>query len=424
MNNKRWDALYLNGTIVSCEANENPYGLLHDAALAVSDDQIEWLGRREDLPDSPDKLALKVYDMDKKCMTPGLIDCHTHLVFGGNRCIEFEMRLLGATYEDIALAGGGIRSTVAATRSLPEEVLFEQSLQRARFLFEQGVTTIEIKSGYGLDLDTELKILRVIKKISESLPITVFPTFLGAHALPLEYQWRSDEYIDLVCNKMIPRVAEEKLAQAVDVFCETIGFNLKQTKRVFDVAKKYNLQIKCHSEQLSNSGSALLAAEYQALSVDHLEFLSGRAIPALAMAGTVAVLLPGAFYFLREKQVPPIEALRSEGVPIAIATDCNPGTSPVSSLLLMLNMACTLFGLTPEEALLGVTRHAAKALGMAETHGTLTVGKKADFVIWDISHPAELAYWVGKSPVIKIVKAGKVVWEPFTDVIKSCLINC
>lgn len=403
MNNKQWDAIWLNARILTME-NGSPYGWLENAALAVKGNKITWLGEQKDLTASPDQLAADVFDVQGKFITPGLIDCHTHLVYGGNRCQEFEMRLQGKSYEEIARAGGGIRSTVAATRAASETELLEQSLRRARALIAEGVTTLEIKSGYGLDLETELKILRIAKRIGEMLSVNVSLTFLGAHALPAEFQGRADDYIDLVCNEMLPKIAKEKLAHSVDVFCETIGFSLQQTERVFDAAKKYNLGMKCHAEQLSDSGSAALAARYHALSVDHLEFVSEAGVKAIAESGTVAVLLPGAFYFLREKQMPPIDLLRRYQVPMAIASDCNPGTSPVTSLLLMLNMACTLFRLTPEEALLGVTRHAARALGMEKTHGTLAVGKAAEFVIWDISHPAELAYNVGLNPISEVIK--------------------
>lgn len=403
MNNKRWDDVWINCLLASCENNGLPYGLIENAAIAVQDGKIAWLGPMANLPEN----SAHVHDAAGQCITPGLIDCHTHLVYAGNRYHEFEMRLKGATYEEIARAGGGIRSTVKATRAASEEELLQQSLKRARALIAEGVTTLEIKSGYGLDLATELKILRVAKKIGEILPVTVSVTFLGAHTIPEEFREKADEYIDLVCHEMIPAVAREKSANAVDVFCEKIAFNLEQTKRVFEAAKKYGLGIKCHAEQLSDSGSAALAAQYHALSVDHLEFLSEKSIEAMANAGTVAVLLPGAFYFLREKQKPPIELLRKHRIPMAISTDCNPGTSPISSLLLILNMACTLFGMTPEEALLGVTHHAAKALGLEKTHGTLAAGKTADFVVWDIAHPAELAYQIGLNPCSEIVRAGK-----------------
>jgi imidazolonepropionase len=409
MNNKRWDALYLHGLIATCEISDAPYGLLKKGALAVKGNKIAWVGAMQELPDVPERLAEQVHDLQGKCITPGLIDCHTHLVYAGNRYHEFEMRLQGATYAEIARAGGGIRSTVAATRAVSEDALLQQSLKRARAMASNGVTTVEIKSGYGLDLITELKMLRVAARIGEILPITISPTFLGAHTIPEEYQGRANEYVDLICNVMIPAVAREKLANNADIFCETIAFDLAQTQRVFETAKQYGLGIKCHAEQLSNSGSAALAAKYDALSVDHLEFVTEDSIEAIARSGTVAVLLPGAYYFLRETRMPPIDLLRKHRVPMAVATDCNPGTSPITSLLLILNMACTLFKLTPEEALLGATRHAAKALGLESTHGTLTIGKEADFVIWDISHPAELAYQMGMNQVERVVKAGKQV---------------
>lgn len=392
MNNKQWDVLWVNVNLVTMQQG---YGIINHAALAIKDNRIAWLGKMTDLPDEPDDLALQVKDGDGYCMTPGFIDCHTHLVYAGNRCHEFAMRLQGKTYADIAKAGGGIRSTVAATRAATEEELLSQSLTRARALMQSGVTTVEIKSGYGLDLATELKMLRVAKKLGEILSLNVKTTFLGAHTVPLEYQGKADEYIDLICKQMIPAVAAEKLADYVDVFCETIGFSLTQTEKVFAAAEQYGLGIKCHAEQLSDSGSARLAASFQALSVDHLEHLSEQGVKALAESGTVAVLLPGAFYFLRETKKPPVALLREYGVPMAIATDCNPGTSPVTSMLLMLNMACVLFGLTPEEALLGVTLNAAKALGIEATHGSLEVGKIAEMALWTIKHPEELVYYLG-----------------------------
>ncbi len=399
MNNKQWDTLWVNAVIATMQAG-TPYGLLENAALAVKDGKIAWIGRMLDLKDPH---ALKINDVKGKCITPGFIDCHTHLVYAGNRCHEYAMRLQGESYEAIAKAGGGIRSTVLATRAASEEDLLEQSLKRARALMQSGVTTVEIKSGYGLDLASELKILRAAKKIAELLPIRVITTFLGAHTVPVEYQGKADEYIDLVCDQMIPVIAKEKLADYVDVFCETIGFNLVQTEKIFKAAKKYGLGIKCHAEQLSDSGSARLSASYQALSVDHLEHLSEEGVKALAASGTVAVLLPGAFYFLKETRKPPVALLREYGVPMAIATDCNPGTSPVTSMLLILNMACTLFGLTPEEALKGATIHAAKALGLEKTYGSLEVGKAANFVVWDVKHPKELVYYLGMDLLIELV---------------------
>jgi imidazolonepropionase len=404
MNNKQWDALWINGKLATMAASGVPYGLYEQAAIAIKNKKIVWIGRMEDLPGDPDELSEEVYEAEGRCITPGLIDCHTHLVYAGNRFHEFEMRMQGASYADIANAGGGIRSTVKATREASEEDLFQQSLKRAQALVAEGVTTIEIKSGYGLDLETELKMLRVAKKIGDVLPLTIKLTFLGAHALPVEYQGRADEYIDLVCHEMLPAIHAAGLVDSVDVFCETIGFTLAQTKRVFEAAKKLNLPVKCHAEQLSDSGGAALSAKYQALSVDHLEFISEKSVEEIKKSGTVAVLLPGAFYFLREKKCPPIELLRKYHVPMAVATDCNPGTSPVTSLLLMMNMACVLFGLTPEEALLGVTRHAAQALGIENECGTLEVGKNADFAVWDVRHPAELIYNIGLNPCIWVVR--------------------
>lgn len=403
---KKWDAIWVNGTLAPCEQG---YGLLKQGAIAVEGGKIVWIGKMSELPAAPQALAETVHDLKGQCLTPGLIDCHTHLVYAGNRAHEFEQRLQGVTYEEIASQGGGIQSTVTATRAVSEEALFEQSLKRAKALLKSGVTTLEIKSGYGLDWPTELKILRVAKRIEEHLPVTVSKTFLGAHTVPLEYKGKADAYIDLVCNEMIPAIAQEKLADAVDVFCEKIAFTLEQTERVFQAAQKFGLAVKCHAEQLSDSGCAKLAANYHAWSADHLEHLSEDGVLALAQSDTVAVLLPGAFYFLREKKFPPIGLLREHQVPMAIASDCNPGTSPIMSLRLILNMACTLFRLTPEEALIGVTRNAAKALGMGSTHGTLTLGKAADFAVWDIQDLAELAYYMGDHSLRQVVRKGVVI---------------
>ncbi len=397
----RWDDLWLNGTLATCES---PNSIIHQGAIAVKEGKIAWLGKMSDLPGSPEALSIHVHDLQNRCLTPGLIDCHTHLVYAGNRALEFEKRLQGVTYEEIAREGGGIQSTVSSTRNASEEELFRESVKRARALMASGVTTLEIKSGYGLDLATEIKMLRVAKRIEETLNITVRKTFLGAHTIPGEYKGRSDEYIDFICDEVLPVVVKEKLADAMDVFCEKIAFTLPQAERIFKAAQQSGLGIKCHAEQLSDSGCAALAAKYHALSVDHLEYLSSEGVNAIARSQTVAVLLPGAFYFLREKKLPPIELLRKKQVPMAVASDCNPGTSPITSLLLILNMACTLFSFTPTEALLGVTQQAAKALGLARTHGTLTIGKVADFAIWDVSHPIELVYEMGGSPLWKCVK--------------------
>ncbi|MDR3491419.1 MAG: imidazolonepropionase [Gammaproteobacteria bacterium] len=404
MQSNLWDDLWINCQLFTME---HDLSFIKNAAIAVKEGKIAWLGAVSDLPGSPESLAAIIHDVKEKCITPGLIDCHTHLVYAGNRYHEFALRLQGASYETIAQAGGGIQFTVAKTRAASDEELFFQSIKRAEALVKEGVTTLEIKSGYGLDLASELKMLRVAKRIGEVLPVDVTLTFLGAHALPPEYKNKPDEYIELVCHEILPVLAAENLVDAVDIFCERIAFDLAQAERVFKTAKEFNLKIKCHAEQLSDSGAAQLAAQYGAVSVDHLEFLSEDGVMALAKANTVAVLLPGAFYFLREEKLPPIDLLRQYKVPMAIATDCNPGTSPVTSLLLMLNMACTLFKLTPEEALLGVTKHAAQALGLEKTCGTLAVGKVADFVVWDVEHPMELVYNIGLNPMISVIKNGK-----------------
>jgi imidazolonepropionase len=406
MNKQRWDAVYIHANLAACEKGDQ---IVTDAAVAVLDGKIAWVGSVSELPGTPEALALRVHDVSGCCLTPGFIDCHTHLVYAGNRANEFEMRLQGVSYEEIARQGGGIQSTVSATRAASEEELLLASLPRATALQESGVTTMEIKSGYGLDWETEAKILRVAKRIGEVLPLTVKRTFLGAHTIPREYQSEPQKYVDLVCEEMIPRVAEENLADAVDVFCENIAFNLKQTEQVFAAAKKFQLNVKCHGEQLSCSDSAVLAGTYQALSVDHLEYASPEGIKALAASGVAAVLLPGAFYFLREKQLPPLELIRKHRVPVALASDCNPGTSPVMSLLLIMNMACTLFRMTPAEVLQGVTLNAAHALGMQQTHGSITVGKTADFALWQVQSPAELCYYLGNRPLVGLVKSGKLL---------------
>lgn len=405
MSKHDWDSVWINAMIATCKAG---YGLINDGAVAIKEGKIAWIGQMKDLPGEPESLAARVFHAKKRCITPGLIDCHTHLVYAGHRAHEFEQRLQGASYEKIAKQGGGIQSTVAATRAATEAELFAQSIKRAEGLLASGVTTVEIKSGYGLDLASEIKILRVAKQIEDKLPLTVKRTFLGAHTVPVEFRNDANAYIDYLCDAVLPVVAEEKLADAVDVFCEKIAFNLAQTEKMFVTAQQYGLAIKCHAEQLSDMGAATLSAKYHALSVDHLEYISQAGVKAISQSGTVAVLLPGAFYFLRETKLPPVDLLRKHHVPIAIATDCNPGTSPVTSLLLMMNMACTLFRLTPQEALLGVTHHAAMALGMKDTHGTLEVGKVADLAIWDVTHPAELAYYIGGELLVTLVKKGEL----------------
>jgi len=386
----------------------NSYGEINLGALAISAGKIAWLGKEVDLP-SYDKNTVEVIDGKGQWLTPGLIDCHTHLVYGGNRANEFEMRLQGKSYQEIANAGGGIVSTVTATRSATEEELLATALPRLTALHQQGVTTVEIKSGYGLDTANEIKMLKVAGLLANELPVTIKRTFLGAHALPTEYKDDADGYLDIVCDEMLPQVVSENLADAVDVFCEGIGFSLEQTKRVFDAAKSHGLPIKVHAEQLSNLGASELAANYDALSSDHIEFLDEAGIKAMKKSGMTAVLLPGAFYFLRETQLPPIELLRKHQVPMAVATDANPGTSPIHNIHLMLNMACTLFKLTPSEALAGITCHSAKALGLSKSKGQLAVGFDADIALWNINQPAELCYQFGVNPLTVLIKGGKKV---------------
>jgi imidazolonepropionase len=404
-----YDALWVNVHLATMTPGGKPYGAIRDGAIAVSGRKIAWVGRSEDLPSEISSAAERVFDGNGAWVTPGLVDCHTHLVYAGNRAREFELRLQGVSYEDIARQGGGIRATVTATRAADEATLFEQSGRRLASLTAEGVTTVEIKSGYGLDLRTEMKMLRVAVRLAERFPVTVCPTYLGAHALPPEFEGNSDGYIDFVCREVLPKLAAENLATAVDGFCDKIGFTLEQTQRLFSAAAQHGLRVKLHADQLSDQGGAALAAKHRALSADHLEYLSDTGTRALAQSGTTAVLLPGAFYYLRETRVPPIDLLRSYGVPMAVSTDCNPGTSPTGSLLLMANMACTLFRFTPEEALAGITLHAARALGLEQEIGTLEVGKDADFVLWDISEPAELAYAVAINPCRYVVRHGAVV---------------
>ena len=404
-----WDAMWTNvhlATIDQAIGSADGYGSIRDGALAVRDGRIAWVGPRRDLPSG--WRAETEHDGGGAWLTPGLIDCHTHLVHAGDRADEFEMRLAGASYEDIARAGGGIASTVRATRAAGEDQLVAQSAVRLGRLIAEGVTTVEIKSGYGLDTANELKMLRAARRLAIACGVEVRTTFLGAHALPPEFAGRADEYIALVCDEMLPAAADAKLAEAVDAFCERIAFTTAQTARVFDAAKKHRLPVKLHADQLSDQGGGRLAAEYRGLSADHLEYASAESVRAMAEAGTTAVVLPGAFYFLRETRLPPIASLRQHGVPIAIATDCNPGTSPCTSLLLMLNMACTLFGFTPAEALAAVTRDAAKALGIEGEVGRLAPGRRADFALWNIARPAELAYAFGANPCVGRVVRGMV----------------
>jgi len=407
-NTKHWQTLWINVNLATMTAGADNYAAIENGAIAITNGKIAWLGTQAELP-SFDAEIVTVIDGKGAWLTPGLVDCHTHIVYGGNRANEFEMRLEGKSYAEIANAGGGIVSTVKATRAASEDELFNSALKRLTTLHQQGVTTIEIKSGYGLDTINEIKMLNVARKLGQTLPVTVQRTFLGAHALPIEYKDRADDYIALVCEEMIPQIASNKLADAVDVFCEGIGFSLAQTEKVFAAAKACGLPIKVHAEQLSNLGGTELAAHYQALSSDHIEFLDEAGVAAMKAADMTAVLLPGAFYFLRETQLPPMDLLRKHGVSMAIATDANPGSSPINSLQLMLNMACTLFRLTPVEALAGVTCHGAKALGLASTKGQLAVGYDADIACWDINQPAELCYQFGVNPLMNLMQAGKIV---------------
>lgn len=398
-----WDALWLNVHLATMNAPDG-YGEIRDGAVAVRQGRIAWVGKRADLPRAA--RPPREHDGGGAWLTPGLIDCHTHIVYAGNRSNEWEARLNGVPYEQIAREGGGIVSTVRATRAAGFDELLSASLPRVKVLAAEGVTTLEIKSGYGLDLHNEEKMLRVAREIGRRLGLTVRTTFLGAHALPPEYAGRPDDYIDEVCQAMLPALAEQGLVDAVDAFCESIGFTPAQTERVFQAARRHGLPVKLHAEQLSDQGGAQLTARYGGLSADHLEHLSAEGIEAMAAAGTVAVLLPGAFYYLRDTRLPPVQALRDAGVPIAVSTDCNPGTSPMTSLLLAMNMACTIFRMTPQEALAGATVNAARALGLAASIGSLEPGKNADFALWHIDRPGDLAYAMGFNPCVQIVKDG------------------
>lgn len=377
-----------------------PYGLIDDAAILTEGDLIRWVGPRADAP------AAATHDLGGRLVTPALIDCHTHVVHGGHRAGEFEQRLNGATYEEVARAGGGIVSTVRATRAANVEDLVASALPRIDAMIAEGVATIEIKSGYGLDVETELRMLRAARALAALRPVTIRTSFLGAHAVPAEYAGRADAYIDDVCLPALRAAHAEGLADAVDGFCEGIAFSPAQIARVFDLAKSLGLPVKLHAEQLSNLGGAALASGYQALSADHLEYLDEAGVQAMAAAGTVAVILPGAFYTLRETKAPPIALLRKHGVPMAVSTDMNPGSSPMTSLLLTMNMACTLFRMTPEEALRGATRHAARALGLLD-RGMLAPGLRADLVVWNADTPAELAYRIGFNPIHQRIIGGR-----------------
>lgn len=402
------DLVLRNFHLLTMDLNHGPYGLVNHGAVVVHDGKIQWFGKSTDLEDLADwNEDVIVLDGEGRYLSPGLIDCHTHVIWGGSRADEWEQRLKGVSYEAIAKQGGGILSTVKATRAASADELFHSARRRILALIRQGVTTLEIKSGYGLDTATEIKMLKVATALSEQLPIEIHRTFLGAHTIPREFQDHPDAYLDLVCGEMMDEA--QAYCEAVDVFCEGIGFTLPQTQRVFEAAQERNLEIKIHAEQLSNLGGAQLAANMRALSADHLEYLDEAGVMAMAEHGTVAVLLPGAFYFIHETQAPPINLLRKHGVPMAIATDANPGSSPVASLLMMMNLACTLFRLTPEEAFLGVTLNAAKALGIDDRLGTIEIGKQADLVAWDIASPAELSYGIGHNPCHAVIKQGAIL---------------
>ncbi len=396
--------LWRNARIAIFDGNER-WDWIENGAIVTQGETVLWIGETNSLPAKYIASVEGEHDLEGACVTPGLIDCHTHLVYAGNRAREFELRLQGATYEEIARAGGGIRSTVAATRAASDDELLALALPRARALMSEGVTALEVKSGYGLSEQDEARSLRVARRLAQELPLTVRTTFLGAHAVPPEFDGRADDYVSAVCDWM-PRLHADGLVDAVDAFCERIGFTPDQTRRVFNAAKALGLPVKLHAEQLSDQHGAALAAEFSALSCDHLEYVSEAGIKAMAASGTVAVLLPGAYYFLRETQWPPVAALRAAGVPIALATDHNPGSSPTLSPLLMMNMACTLFRMTPVEAWRGFTVNAARALGLPDTYGVLRAGSRADFAVWDADHPRDLVYRFGHHPLLRLVAGG------------------
>jgi len=403
---KEWDRVWIGADIATMVAGGEPYGKLKNAALAVKGERIAWIGPAAEARRRAAAEDIAVEDCQGLWITPGMIDCHTHLVYGGDRVEEFEKRLCGVSYEEIARAGGGIQSTVNATRALDSDSLVDATAVRARRLMSEGVTTIEVKSGYGLELATERRMLEVARSLGRELPVSIKTTYLGLHALPKEFRESRQEYVHLASGPWLEELAAAGLVDAVDAFCENIAFSLEETGQFLRAARNLGLPAHLHAGQLSDMGAAELAAHYAALSADHLEYLSERGARALGAAGTVATLLPGAYFTLRQTIPPPVALLREAGVPMAVATDCNPGTSPCTSLLLMLNMACTLFGLTPEESLSGATRHAARALGLQEEVGTLAVGKRADFALWDIGQPAELCYALGANPLAGVVYRG------------------
>ncbi len=401
-----WDLLLTDARIATMRHGEPDYGAIDAGAIAIRGDIIDWIGAAADLPSRD---AAQTRSLSGRWVTPALIDCHTHLVFGGQRAEEYERRLRGVSYEDIAAEGGGILATVNATRAASEEQLFADAWARLQALAREGVATVEIKSGYGLDLDTELKMLRVARRLGESSGLSIHTTLLAAHTVPPEFADNADAYVDFIIDEILPAVVEHGLADAVDAYCESIAFDARQVEKLFVRAKDLGLRVKLHADQLSDGGGAQLAARYGALSADHLEYTSHRGVRALADSGTAAVLLPGAYLTLNEKQLPPVAELRDSGVPVAIATDCNPGTSPLSSIHFAMGLASRLFALTPEECLAGVTRDAARALGLGHDRGTLEAGKRADLASWDLDHPRELAYWLGSHPLSDLLIAGRSI---------------
>jgi imidazolonepropionase len=401
-----WDRLWVGGHLATLTGEEG-YGEIRDGALAVRGCRIVWVGKEADLPGSPHSCAREVLELDGQWVTPGLVDCHTHLVFGGDRSAEYEARLQGMSYEEIARKGGGIRTTMAATREASEEELLASGSRRIATLKREGVTTVEIKSGYGMERETELKMLRVARRLGEITGVDVQTTLLAAHVLPPEYEGRRDAYIDLIRKGIIPQAVEEGLADAVDAFCDEIAFSPGECEAVLQAGKEAGLALRIHADQLTDQGAAGLAAAMGARSADHLERTSESGVAAMAEAGTVAVLLPGAFFYLKDNHPPPVDLFREMGVPMALATDLNPGSSPLNSLLTTMNLGCVLFGLTPLEALRGVTGHGARALGLGGDRGTLETGKMADLAFWEIGHPRELSYWMGRNPCIGVVKDGE-----------------
>jgi len=403
-----FDTLWVNARLATMTSGGVAYGAIADGALAARDGAIAWVGSRAELPAASERLAARVIDARGRWITPGLVDPHTHLVFGGDRVGDFERRVAGESYVAAASGGSGIAHTVAMTRKADEETLFRDAARRLHTMIANGTTTVEIKSGYGLDVETELRMLRVARRLGSELGISVRTTFLGAHVVPPDYAERRDEYVALVCDVMLPRVAREGLADAVDVFCDTIAFSAGESARVLDAARRLGIAVKVHADQIADTGAAALAAHHGALSADHLEHTGAAGVEALARAGTVAVLLPGAYHYLRETVKPPVTLLRAHGVPIALATDCNPGTSPVLALPVVMNLGCVLFDLTPEESVVAVTRNAARALGLAD-RGELRAGARCDLAFWDVGSPAELCYWLGASPCAGVVVGGHAV---------------